>query len=120
MTRTHTSLENCLSERSLVVYVNLSHSLCWQIALWWLIELISPGKVVLMAAAGPATTSTTAHRWKLAIERAILTTTTHCRKHRQQATHLFTMALHTNDIISMLMTNQQFKFCLAIRTIVLV
>jgi hypothetical protein len=73
-----------------------------------------------MATAAALSAAAAPHRGHGIIERAIIATATGKRECREQATHLLTTALHTDHIIGVLMTNEEFKFGFAVRAIVLV
>src|SRR5436305_15260931 len=52
--------------------------------------------------------------------RAIFATATLRSKDREQTAYFFAVAFHANNTVSMFVTDQQVKFCLTIRAIVLI
>jgi hypothetical protein len=73
----------------------------------------------LMTSTATTTTPAATHRGRIVVS-TIFRPTTLGSKYRKKATHLFTMTLHTHDIIRVLIADQQLKFVLAVWAVIFV
>src|SRR5213080_4754337 len=74
----------------------------------------------LVTATTAAATTTAPHRRCYIFIASLFTILAQRSEDRKETLHLFTMAFHAYNIVSMLMAHKQFKFCPAVRAVVLV